>query len=213
MAERDPRVLRDYIIPQATNIASSIVNLAIEANNFELRPALVSFVEKDQFGGCPMENPHIYLRNFLAKCDTINLNGVSDHAVRLRLLSFSLMNRASDWLLNEEPNSFTTWEALSRAFFAKYFPLSKTTKLRAEIASFSQRGDESPYEVWERFQDLQRRLPRHGVFDWFLIQTFYDGLDQSLKMFVGAAANGAPIEKLIEAKGALLAEMASNNYH
>ena len=77
MAGRDTRVLRDYVLPQATSLTSSIVNPALEVNNFELRPALVSFVEKGQFSGRPMENPHIHLRNFLAKCDTIKLNGVS----------------------------------------------------------------------------------------------------------------------------------------
>ena len=109
MAERDPRVPRDYVLLQATGIASSIVNPAVEANNFELWPALVSFVEKDQFSGRPTENPHIHLRNFLVKCDTIKLNRVSANAIRLRLFPFSLMDRASDWLLNEEPNSVTTW--------------------------------------------------------------------------------------------------------
>jgi len=77
MAERNPRVLWDYVLSQATGLTFSIVNPAIEANNFELRPALVSFVEKDQFSGRPAENPHIHFRNFLAKCDTIKLNGVS----------------------------------------------------------------------------------------------------------------------------------------
>ena len=76
MVERDPRVLWDYVLLQSTGIASSIVNPTIEAN-FKLRPTFMSFIEKDQFGGRPMENPHIHLRNFLTKCDTIKLNGVS----------------------------------------------------------------------------------------------------------------------------------------
>ena len=84
---------------QATCLTSSIVNLAIEANNFELRLVLVSFVEKDQFSRHPMENPHIHLCNFLAKCDTIKFNGVSADAIRLRLFPFSLTDRASDWLM------------------------------------------------------------------------------------------------------------------
>ena len=96
MAERDTRVLRDYVLPQATDLTSSIVNPAVKVNNFELRPALVSFVEKDQFSGRPTENPHIHLRNFLAKCDTIKLNGVSAGAIRLWLFSFSMTDRASD---------------------------------------------------------------------------------------------------------------------
>ena len=101
-------MLQDYVLPQATGLTSSIVNPAVEANNFELQPALVSFVEKNQFSGHPMENPHIHLRNFLAKCDTIKLNGVSADAIRLGLFPFLLTDRARDWLLNEEPNSFTT---------------------------------------------------------------------------------------------------------
>ena len=137
MAERNPRVLPDYVLPQATGLTSSIVNPAVEVNNFELRPAPVSFMEKDQFSGQPTENPHLHLRNFLAKCDMIKLNGVSVGAIRLRLFPFSLTDRASDWLLNEEPNSFTTWEALSTAFLSKYFPSGKSAKLRAEITSFS----------------------------------------------------------------------------
>ena len=104
MAERDPRVLRDYFLPQATDIASSIVNPPVEANNSELQLALMSFVEKDKFSGHPMENPHIHLCNFLARCDIIKLNGVSADAIKLTLFPFSLTDRANDWLLNEEPN-------------------------------------------------------------------------------------------------------------
>ena len=76
----------------------------------------MSFVEKDQFGGCPTKNPHIHLRNFLAKCDTIKLNGVSTNAIRLRLFPFSLMDKTSDWLLNKKPNSFTTLGGLIKSF-------------------------------------------------------------------------------------------------
>ena len=47
----DHRVLRDYALPQALGITSSIVNLVVEASNFELNPALISFVEQEQFGG------------------------------------------------------------------------------------------------------------------------------------------------------------------
>jgi len=56
-------------------------------------------------------------------------------------------------------------------------------------------------------------IPHHGILDWLLIQTFYNGLNQSLKMSVEAAAGGALMGKSIEAARALLEEMASNNYH
>jgi len=151
MAEQDHRVLRDYALPQASGITSSTVSLAIEANNFELSPALITFVQRDQFGGHPSENPSVYLRRFLAKCDTIKLNGVSTDVIHVWLFPFSLGDRASDWLQNEEPNSFTTWEVLSKAFLNKYFPPSKTSKLRTDITSFAQQDGESLYEAWERF--------------------------------------------------------------
>jgi len=107
MAEGN-RVLRDYALPQASGITSSIVSPAVEANNFKLSPVLISFVEREQFAGHPSENPNVHLRKILAKCDTIMINGASSNAMRLWLFPFSLRDRASDWLQNEEPNSFTT---------------------------------------------------------------------------------------------------------
>jgi len=153
MAE-DHRVLCDYTLPQASGITSSIVSPTVDANNFELSPALISFVEPEQFGGHPYENPNVHLCKFLAKYNTIKINGASSNAIRLRLFPFSLRDRASDWLQNEEPNSFTTWEMLSKAFLSKYFPPGKTAKLRVEITSFVQRDGESLYEAWERFKNL-----------------------------------------------------------
>jgi len=104
----DHKVLCDYALPQASSITSSIVSPAVEANNLELSPAFISFVEQEQYVAHPFENPNAHLRKFLAKCDTIKINGASSDAIRLRLFPFSLRDKASDWLQNEEPNSFTT---------------------------------------------------------------------------------------------------------
>jgi len=68
-------------MPQSLGITSTIVNPAVEVNNFELRPALISLVERDQFGGHPSKKPNMHLCNFLAKCDTVKLNGVSTDAI------------------------------------------------------------------------------------------------------------------------------------
>ena len=84
MAE-DNRVLRDYALPQALGVTSSIVSPAVEANNFELRPALISFMEREQFGEHPSENSNAHLHKFLVKCDTITFNGLSINAIRLAL--------------------------------------------------------------------------------------------------------------------------------
>ena len=91
-------MLCDYTLPQASGVTSSIVSPTIEANNFELSPALISFVKREQFAGHPSENPNVYLHKFLAKCDTIKIDGASSDAIRLRLFPFLLRDRVSDWL-------------------------------------------------------------------------------------------------------------------
>jgi len=49
--------------------------------------------------------------------------------------------------------------------------------------------------------------------DWLLVQTFYNGLKQSVKISVDAAAGGALMGKSIEAAKTLLEEITFNNYH
>ena len=51
------------------------------------------------------------------------------------------------------------------------------------------------------------------VLGWFLVQTFNNGLDQTLKMSIDAAAGDAPMGKSIEAAKALLEGMPSNTCH
>ena len=139
--------LRDYVILQSSSTTSSIVNPAVEAHNFELRLALISLVERDQFGGHPSEIPSMHLHNFLAKCDTIKLNTAPTAAIHLRLFPFSLRDQARDWLQYEDPNAFSTWDVLSTAFLSKYFLPGKTAKLKADITSFTQLHGESLYEA------------------------------------------------------------------
>jgi len=53
----------------------------------------------------------------------------------------------------------TTWDELTGAFLAKFFPPSMTASLRNQITNFMQKDDETIYETWERFKDLLRFLP------------------------------------------------------
>ena len=96
MAERDNRVLWDYALPKASGITSSIVSPVIKANNFEISPTLITFMERDQFDGYPSDSPNVHLHKFLTKSDTIKLNGVSIDAIRLCMFPFSLKDRASN---------------------------------------------------------------------------------------------------------------------
>ena len=68
------------------------------------------------------------------------------------------------------------------------------------------------YEIWEQFRELLRRCPHHGLFNWLIVQNFYNGLSFSTKMTIDAAAGGALTGKSPEEAQSLIEEMTANNY-
>ena len=80
----------------------------------------------------------MHLTNFLEVCDTIKYNGVTEEALRLRLFSLSLGDRAKHWLTSQPPDSITTWNDLVQKFLTKFFPPSKIAQLVQEINTFGQ---------------------------------------------------------------------------
>jgi len=106
-------------------------------------------VQQSQFGGSLMEDPNLHLSVFLEVCETFKINEASIDAIRLRLFLFSLRDKARAWLYSRPLGSISTWEELTKAFLTKFFTPSKTTSLRNQITSFTQREDESLYEAWE----------------------------------------------------------------
>ena len=73
-------------------------------------------------------------------------------------------------------NSITTWDELANQFLQRFFPSSKTSKLRNEIMTFAQFDSEAFYDSWERFQDLLMKCPQHGLPEWLQLQSLYQGL-------------------------------------
>jgi len=104
------------------------------------------------------------------------------------------------------------WDELTKAFLARFFPPSKTTSLRNQVTSFSQREDETLYKAWERFKDLLRLCPHHGLQKWMVVQTFYNGVTQLVRSMIDAAAGGTLMSKKEEEVYNLIEEMALNNY-
>ena len=107
--------LRDYALPPAGNLPV-IRRLAIQANNFELKPIALKLVQNIQFMGFPNEDPNTHISNFLEVCDTVKYNGESDDAIRLRLFPFSLKDKAKHGLNLEPPDSITSWDSLVHMF-------------------------------------------------------------------------------------------------
>ena len=159
-----------------------------------------------------MEDPNLHLSVVLEVCDTLKINRASTNAIRLCLFPFSLRDKARVWLHSLPLESITTWEELTKAFLAKFFPLSKTASLHNQITSSTQRKDETLYEAWKRFKDLLRLCPHHGLQKWMVVQTFYNRVTQPVRSMIDAAARGTLMSKTEEEAYNLIEEMALNNY-
>jgi len=66
---------------------------------------------------------------------------------------------------------------------------------------------ETLYEACERFKDLLRLCPHHGLQYWMIIQAFYNGVTQSVRPTIDVAAGGALMNKIEDAYN-LIEEMA-----
>jgi len=101
---------------------------------------------------------------------------------------------------------------MRQAFLARFFPHSKIVQLRNQIIRFTQKDGKSLYDAWERFNEMLRRYPHHGLEKWLIIHTFYNGLLSTTKMNVDAAACGALMNKTYTRAYALIEDMTQNYY-
>ena len=88
---------------------------AINANNFELKPALITMVQQNQFTGHPTEDPNEHLGRFLRMENTVKLNGVRPEVIKLYLFPFSLRDIATTCYESLPYGSIDTWEELVEA--------------------------------------------------------------------------------------------------
>ena len=65
----------------------------IEANNFELKPALITMVQQHRFTRQPSEDLYEHLGRFLRMANTVKLNGVNLDVIKLQLFPFSLRDK------------------------------------------------------------------------------------------------------------------------
>ena len=79
--ERD--TMEDFWRPVIQDEYSAVRQPAIDANNFELKPALITMVQQNQFIGHPTEDPNEHLGRFLRMANTVKLNGVRPEVIKL----------------------------------------------------------------------------------------------------------------------------------
>ncbi|XP_058725983.1 uncharacterized protein LOC131597295 [Vicia villosa] len=165
-----------------------------------------------QYSGAPTRDPPLHLRQFLDVAINFKIPGVTDDAFRLRLFPYSLRDRAKSWLNSLEPNSIATRNDLAKKFLVKYYPPSKNANMRNEITSFRQGDEESLFEAWERFKELLRQSPHHGIPICIQLETFYNRLVPSSRNMLDASSGGALLSKSYE-EGYRLIEKKASGVH
>ncbi|KAL2944034.1 Protein virC2 [Bienertia sinuspersici] len=135
-----------------------------------------TFISNDSFARLANECPVSHISSFLEMCYIVKINNVSEDTIRSRLFPFSLRDRAREWFTNEGVSTFDTWDKLPKAFLVKFLGQEKTAKPRNELETFQQPDDESLYEAWRWFLQMQIKCPHYGIPKQILILTFYNGL-------------------------------------
>ncbi|KAJ9556674.1 hypothetical protein OSB04_011288 [Centaurea solstitialis] len=135
-----------------------------------------------QFAGLANEDPHAHLRSFMAVSDCFKLPGVSDDALQLKLFLYSLSHKARKW----------------------------NAQSRNDICTFQQLDGEAVPTAWERFKELLRKCPHHGIPYCIQLETFYNGLNEGARQMLDATAGGAFTTRSYN-EGYLILERISNS--
>lgn len=88
-------ILGDFMAPLVVQSQSSIVYPPFGQPNFQLKINVIQlFQNGHQYHGMASENPHTHISRFLVMCQHFGYQGISDDAIRLRLFSHTLRDKA-----------------------------------------------------------------------------------------------------------------------
>ncbi|KAI3692330.1 hypothetical protein L6452_32144 [Arctium lappa] len=214
LANSEEGKIMDYVIPDFEQLNSGIVRPHIAALHFELKPIMFQMLQTNgQFAGMPSEDPHSHLKSFMEITDAFLIPGVSNDALRLTLFPFSLRDRAKSWFNSLDPGSVPSWSNMAENFLRKYFPPTRNAKSRNEICMFKQMDDEAIPDAWERFKELLRKCPHHGIPYCIQLETFYNGLNPMAKQMLDATSGGAFTANTYNNGYEILEKISTNNGH
>jgi len=190
-------------------ICTPIAPPATSAVSYEIKPALLNLVMKEQFSGVG-EDAALHLNNFVELCDMQKYKEVDGDIVKLKLFPFSLRGRAKEWLQSLPRNSIDSWDKCKDAFIGKYYPPAKIIQLRSNIMNFRQLDNEHVAQAWERMKSLVKNCPTHGLTTWMVIQTFYAGLNFASRNLLDSTTGGTFMSTTLSAATKLLDDMMTN---
>ena len=83
--------------------------------------------------------------------------------------------------------------------------------MRIKIHNFAQFEGETFYEAWDRYKDLLRKCPYHGLEKWMQVPNFYNGLIETTRTLLDTSFGGALMSKSANEAYQLLENMTFNN--
>src|SRR3954463_15183749 len=191
-------------------LSTPIAPPAPNATFYEIKPALLNLVMKEQFSGARSDDDATHLNNFVELCEMQKYKDVDGDIIKLKLFPFSLRGKAKEWLLSLPRNIIDSWIKCKDAFIGKYYPPAKIISLRSDIMKFRQSHSEHVAQAWERMKSLVKNCPTHGLTTWMIIQTFYAGVNFSSRNLLDSAAGGAFMTINLGAATKLLSNMMVN---
>jgi hypothetical protein len=118
-------------------ICTPIAPLAHAADIYNIKPALLNLVMKEQFCGASTDDAAAHLNNFVELCEMQKYKDVVGDIIKLKLFPFSLRGKAKDWLLSLPKNSIDSLGKCKDVLIGKYYPPAKIIALRSDIMKFS----------------------------------------------------------------------------
>jgi hypothetical protein len=191
-------------------ICTPIVPPAPEANFYEIKPALINLVMKEQFSGASSDDAAAHVNNFVELCEMQKYKDIEGDIIKLKLFPFSLRGKAKDWLLSLPRNNIDSWAKCKDAFIGKYYPPAKIIALRSDIIKFRQFDNEHVAQAWERIKFMIKNCPTHGLTTWMIVETFYAGLNFSSSNLLDSAVGGTFMPLTLGAATNLLDNMMVN---
>lgn len=137
--------------------------LPIEANDFELKHALLTMVGQHTFFGYPSEDPNYQLDTFIRFANIMKMNGITNENFKVRLFALSLSGMVMEWLKMEPIGSIRSWNSLVEKNLTMFHPHRFIAPRRKELLGFKQGENESLYSAWKRLKIILKKCYSHGI--------------------------------------------------
>ncbi|GKB52626.1 hypothetical protein Tco_0903379 [Tanacetum coccineum] len=126
----DNRTMAELLQAPTGGFEDAIVIPPFQADNFELKPSLITLVQSNKFyGDGDKTDPYGHIRYFEKITNNFRFQNVPSTTIKLLLFPFLIDGVAKTWLDKEPPQSILTWDDLVSRFLHKFFLLEWKNRL------------------------------------------------------------------------------------